>query len=75
MIDVVYIEDETASLDPSTVYRVLEVEAIVGNVPFYRIKDSMGDIAYYPASWFVVVDGFEEAATAGIPESWMQVRS
>lgn len=53
-------------------YEVLDVEWPFPEVPVYRIVDDMDDGDYlFPASWFTVVGGADEARAAGIPDSWI----
>ena len=67
MIKVKYIgKGNLASFDRSAVYDVMEVAEPFPKTVCYQIKDELNDLAYYPWSDFLIVEGFEEAKRHGI---------
>ncbi len=67
MIKVKYIGKEyMASFDNDAIYDVLDVIEPMPKVICYQIQDELKDVAYYPWSDFLIVEGFEEARTYGI---------
>lgn len=55
-----------ASLEPGAVYDVFDVAEPFDKVVFFGIEDELGDRAYYPWSFFDVVEGRSEAEAFGV---------